>query len=121
MCHKNFLLFASRQAALATQSEEETERGGMASGRARLPPTPQAGGNGSGNGTGSSSRPLAEMHTNNNTYALGAVGDKTTTGSMQDMAASHMLDNLTDQERQIILNVLNRDENVRQADAARIM
>lgn len=93
----------------------------MASGRARLPPTPQAN-NGSGNGTGSSSRPLAEMHTNNNTYALGgagAGGDKT--GSMQDMAASHMLDNFTDQERQIILNVLNRDENVRQADAARIM
>lgn len=90
----------------------------MASGRARLPPTPQAS-NGSGNGTGSSSRPLAEMHTNNNTYAPGAADEKT--GSMQDMAASHMLDNLTDQERQIILNVLNRDENVRQADAARIM
>lgn len=90
----------------------------MASGRARLPPTPQAN-NGSGNGTGSSSRPLAEMHTNNNTYGLGAASDKT--GSMQDMAASHMLDNLTDHERQIILNVLNRDENVRQADAARIM
>lgn len=107
----------------------------MASGRARLPPTPQATGNGtgtgggSGNGMGGSSsttRPLAEMHTNNNTYAamVGAavaIGDKTGTGSMQDMAASHMLDNLTDQERQIILNVLNRDENVRQADAARIM
>ncbi|XP_055612744.1 uncharacterized protein LOC129759348 isoform X2 [Uranotaenia lowii] len=91
----------------------------MASGRARLPPTPQTA-NGTASGGGSGSRPLVEMHTNNNTYAAGA--DKSNSeSSIQDMAASQMLENLTDQERQIILNVLNRDENVRQADAARIM
>lgn len=63
------------------------------------------------------------MHTSNNntTYGSHVAGldmSTATTGSVQDM---QMLENLTDQERQIILNVLNRDENVRQADAARIM
>lgn len=63
------------------------------------------------------------MHTSNNntTYGSHVAGldmSAATTGSVQDM---QMLENLTDQERQIILNVLNRDENVRQADAARIM
>lgn len=37
------------------------------------------------------------------------------------MATSQVLDSLSDRERQIILDVLNRDEQVRQRDAARIM
>lgn len=37
------------------------------------------------------------------------------------VATSHVLDSLSDRERQIILDVLNRDEQVRQRDASRIM
>ncbi len=37
------------------------------------------------------------------------------------IATSQVLDNLSDQERQIILNVLSRDESVRQREATRIM
>lgn len=36
-------------------------------------------------------------------------------------ATSQVLDSLSDRERRIIINVLKRDDNVRQRDAARIM
>lgn len=36
-------------------------------------------------------------------------------------ATSQVLENLTDHERSIILDVLSRDESIRQRDAARIM
>jgi hypothetical protein len=37
------------------------------------------------------------------------------------LSTSQVLDSLTDHERSIILDVLSRDESVRQRDAARIM
>lgn len=37
------------------------------------------------------------------------------------MQTSQVLENLTDQERSIILDVLSRDESIRQRDAARLM
>lgn len=51
----------------------------------------------------------------NNDDTLNALGP--------DLALStgHVLDSLTDHERSIILDVLSRDESIRQRDAARIM
>lgn len=37
------------------------------------------------------------------------------------VATTQVLDSLNEQERQIILDVLNRDEGVRQRDAARLL
>jgi len=81
----------------------------MASGRsARLPQTP-------------TSRHIEV--TPNSGYNQVNVPEDTINALGPDLAAatSQVLENLSDKERQMILNVLNRDEGVRQRDAARIM
>jgi hypothetical protein len=73
----------------------------MASGRARLPSIPTTA-------------------NSNNVRHVELSGNNTVNYQNPDETIN-ALDNLSDHERQIILNVLNRDENVRQRDAARIM
>jgi hypothetical protein len=51
----------------------------------------------------------------NNDDTLNALGPELA------MSTSQVLDSLTDHERSIILDVLSRDESIRQRDAARIM
>jgi hypothetical protein len=75
----------------------------MASGRARLPSIP----------TAASPNNVRHVEISPNTNYQNPVNITEDT--------INALDNLSDHERQIILNVLNRDENVRQRDAARIM
>lgn len=104
--------------------------------RARLPPTP-----GSNNPTSTSASSLRyqNIDVQNNTISTAASNatDKFTANSQiynnnnddtlnalgPDLAlsTSQVLDSLTDHERSIILDVLSRDESVRQRDAARIM
>ena len=79
----------------------------MASGRARLPPTP--------------TNVRHEITTNNNTYTTLQDNSVKALGPDLTVSTSQVLDSLSDHERQIILNVLNRDEGVRQHEAARIM
>lgn len=103
--------------------------------RARLPPTP-----GSNNPTSTSASSLRYQNIdvqNNTISAVSTANDTFTTNSQlynnnnddtlnalgPDLAlsTSQVLDSLTDHERSIILDVLSRDESVRQRDAARIM
>lgn len=82
----------------------------MASGRsARLPPTPTR---------------HVDINAPNSAYA-GTVNVPNETinalGPDLSVATSQVLDSLSDRERQIIFDVLNRDEEVRQRDSARIM
>lgn len=85
----------------------------MASGRsARLPPTPSSN--------------VRHVEVNSNTgYNQNNVNvaEKTINALGPDLAAatSQVLDSLSDRERQMILEVLSRDEGIRQRDAARIM
>ena len=51
----------------------------------------------------------------NNDDTLNALGPELA------MSTSKVLDSFTDHERSIIMDVLNRDESIRQRDAARIM
>lgn len=104
--------------------------------RARLPPTP--GSNVNPTSTSASSLRYQNIDVQNNTIsALSTATDTFTTNSQiynnnnddtlnalgPDLAlsTSQVLDSLTDHERSIILDVLSRDESVRQRDAARIM
>lgn len=105
-------------------------------GRARLPPTPST--------TVAGSTIRHHIDVQNNTIPLTSVSapdaDTFTTNTMAynnnnissdetlnalgpdlTIATSQVLENLSDQERQIILNVLSRDESVRQREATRIM
>lgn len=83
----------------------------MTSGRsARLPPTPTRHVDVSTNNSGFSSSVSVPSEN-----ALNALGPDLA------VATSQVLDSLSDRERQIILDVLNRDEQVRQRDASRIM
>lgn len=81
----------------------------MASGRARLPPTPTST---QTNNVRNGSYTNTVVHDDCPLNALGPEIAVTTT---------QVLDSLSERERQIILNVLSRDEGVRQRDAARIM
>lgn len=85
----------------------------MASGRsARLPPTP------------SSNVRHVEVNSNSGYNQNNVnVAEKTINALGPDLAAatSQVLDSLSDRERQMILEVLSRDEGIRQRDAARIM
>lgn len=87
----------------------------MTSGRsARLPPTPTTNVrhvNVSSNNSGFNNTSVSVPSEN----ALNALGPDLA------VATSQVLDSLSDRERQIILEVLNRDEQVRQRDASRIM
>lgn len=92
----------------------------LASGRsARLPPTPTQIQN-------SNVRHLVDVSINN---ASGYVGDSKAIDSNgidtfapnSAVTTTQMLDSLSERERQIILDVLNRDEEVRQRDGARIV
>jgi ABC-type histidine transport system ATPase subunit len=58
-----------------------------------------------------------QVHNNNNINdeSLNALGPELATQT------SRVLQNLSDQERTIILEVLSRDESIRQRDSARIM
>lgn len=103
--------------------------------RARLPPTPT-----SNNQTSTSAHNLrfqnidvqnnkisavsnatdtftanSQIYNNNNDDTLNALGPDLA------LSTSQVLDSLTDHERSIILDVLSRDESIRQRDAARIM
>lgn len=96
--------------------------------RARLPRTPS---------TSSTSQRLSQnIDVQNNT--ISATGDNFTSqgfinnnnisddalnilGPDLAMQTSQVLENLTEQERSIILDVLSRDESIRQRDAARLM
>lgn len=80
----------------------------MASGRsARLPATPTL-------------RHSVEVNPNNG-YATVPQETINALGPELAVATSQVLESLSDRERQMILEVLNRDEDVRQRDAARIM
>jgi hypothetical protein len=107
--------------------------------RARLPPTPNT-------PATTTSVSVTQRHSQidvqNNTIASAATTTETYTSSSQmysnnnnninddslnalgpDLAiqTSQVLENLTDHERSIILDVLSRDESIRQRDSARIM
>lgn len=83
----------------------------MASGRsARLPPTP--------------AQRIIDVSPNsgyrtatvdNSEHSINALGPDLA------VATSQVLESLSEREKQIIYNVLNRDEEVRQRDAARLM
>jgi hypothetical protein len=75
--------------------------------KARLPPTP--------------TNVRHEITTNNNTYTTLQDESVKVFGPDLAVATSQVLDSLSDHERQIIMNVLNRDEGVRQTEATRIM
>lgn len=62
--------------------------------------------------------PNSQIYNNNNIN-----NDDTLNALGPDLAlsTSQVLDSLTDHERSIILDVLSRDESIRQRDAARIM
>ena len=84
----------------------------MTSGRsARLPQTPTT-----------NSRHI-DGNPNNVGYNTGMPPERTLNalGPELAVATSQVLDSLSEHERQIILEVLNRDEEVRQRDASRIM
>lgn len=102
--------------------------------RARLPPTPTT--NNQTSTSGSSLR-YQNIDVQNNTIQAVSTADSFITNSQiynnnnddtlnalgPDLAlsTSQVLDSLTDHERSIILDVLSRDETIRQRDAARIM
>lgn len=110
----------------------------MSNQRARLPPTPSQ-----SNPTSTSATNLRYQNIdvqNNTISAVATAADTFTTNSQMynnnninnddtlnalgpDLAlsTSQVLDSLTDHERSIILDVLSRDESIRQRDAARIM
>jgi hypothetical protein len=101
--------------------------------RARLPPTPPS------NATSTSATNLRYQNidvqnnsisgaetftTNSQIYNNNNINNDDTLNALgPDLAlsTSQVLDSLTDHERSIILDVLSRDESVRQRDAARIM
>lgn len=109
----------------------------MSSQRARLPPTPTQ------NPTSTSATNLRyqNIDVQNNTISAVATATDTFSNNSQiynnnninnddtlnalgpDLAlsTSQVLGSLTDHERSIILDVLSRDESIRQRDAARIM
>ena len=61
--------------------------------------------------------------TNSQIYNNNNINDDSINALGPDLAiaTSQVLESLSDHERQIIMDVLSRDENVRQRDAARIM
>lgn len=95
--------------------------------RARLPRTPS--------NSSTSQRLMQNIDVQNN--SISAMGENFTSqgynnNNISDDALSvlgpdlaiqtnKVLENLTDQERSIILDVLSRDESIRQRDAARLM
>lgn len=98
--------------------------------RARLPPTP------CNSLTNTTQRHTQNIDVQNNTisnvittvdssqvYNNNNINDDSLNALGPDLAiqTSQVLDNLTDQERSIILDVLSRDESIRQRDSARIM
>lgn len=70
---------------------------------------------------------LHNVNISSNYNSANNIGVRTTGGSLNtlntDLAVttSQVLDSLSDREKQIILDVLNRDEEVRQRESARIM
>lgn len=96
----------------------------MASGRsARLPPTPQT----VQLNTSTNIRHVeAPINTNSVPYSTSnnvPISENNLNPFSNDFAAatSQVLDSLSERERQMIINVLKRDDSVRQRDAARIM
>lgn len=88
----------------------------IASGRsARLPPTPMQ--------TTNMRHSLNNVNiTGGYTAAsLGLRNGSSLNALSSDFTTSQVLDSLSDREKQIILDVLNRDEEVRQRESARIM
>lgn len=105
--------------------------------RARLPQTP----NNPTSTTSATSLRYQNIDVQNNTISAVSIATDTFTTNSQiynnnninnddtlnalgpDLAlsTSQVLDSLTDHERSIILDVLSRDESIRQRDAARIM
>lgn len=95
--------------------------------RARLPRTPS--------NSSTSQRLIQNIDVQNN--SISAMGENFTSQGFNNnnisddalsvlgpdlaMQTSQVLENLTDQERSIILDVLSRDESIRQRDAARLM
>lgn len=95
--------------------------------RARLPRTPS--------NSSTSQRLLQNIDVQNN--SINAMGENFTSQGFNNnnisddalsvlgpdlaMQTNQVLENLTDQERSIILDVLSRDESIRQRDAARLM
>lgn len=106
--------------------------------RARLPPTPNQQQNNSTHVSASSIRyqnidvqnnSIADVSTDrvsaqNQIYNNNNISNDDTLNALgPDLAlsTSQVIDSLTDHERSIILDVLSRDENIRQRDAARIL
>ena len=102
----------------------------MSSQRARLPPTPTTN---TQTSTSASNIRYQNIDVQNNTISADSFtnnsqiynnnNDDTLNALGPDLAlsTSQVLDSLTDHERSIILDVLSRDESIRQRDAARIM
>lgn len=59
--------------------------------------------------------------TANNNYGMRNGSSLNALSSDVAVTTSQVLDSLSDREKQIILDVLNRDEEVRQRESARIM
>lgn len=105
----------------------------MSSQRARLPPTPTTNNQTS---TPASNLRYQNIDVQNNTISAVSMADSFTNSQIYNnnnddtlnalgpdlaLSTSQVLDSLTDHERSIILDVLSRDESIRQRDAARIM
>lgn len=85
----------------------------MASGRsARLPPTPTT-----------NVRHVVDVSQNNLYTNRVTVPEETMSALGPQLAAatSQVLDSLSEREKQMIMDVLSRDEGIRKRDAARIM
>lgn len=102
----------------------------MSSGRARLPPTPTTTTTSNMRHQNIDVQNNSIQNTSNETYTTNSqiynnnnINDDSINALGPDLAiaTSQVLESLSDHERQIIMDVLSRDENVRQRDAARIM
>lgn len=99
----------------------------MSSGRnARLPPTPTSNKNRmstSQSAVAAVAAAFATEHNSNEHYSTLGLSNTTldAMGPDHSSLSPHVLDNLSENERKMIIEVLNRDEQLRQREAARIM
>ena len=95
----------------------------MSNERARLPPTPPTNLRHHNIDVQNNTIPIDCFSISNQMYNNNNINDDSINALGPDLAVStsQVLENLSDHERQIIMDVLSRDENLRHRDAARIM
>lgn len=95
----------------------------MSNERARLPPTPATNMRHQNIDVQNNTIPIDCFSISNQMYNNNNINDDSINALGPDLAVatSQVLENLSDHERQIIMDVLSRDENLRHRDAARIM